>query len=182
MKNIKLRLLALAILACMSFSLTACGGNGGESSEGSTTSVSEAAGDSSPDETSTGEISTDDTADGMTLEDYFNSEEMQAVLQAVIDSYGEQGVKAEMYAEGDNLMYNFTMEDVTLTEEEIATYSETLKESTAASADQYRQTASQAKDVVTNEEVNVVLTFMDAEGKVIYSETFSSADAVSAAE
>ena len=52
----------------------------------------------------------------------------------------------------------------------------------AASADQYRQTASQAKDVVTNEEVNVVLTFMDAEGKVIYSETFSSADAVSAAE
>ncbi len=182
MKNIKLRLLALAILACMSFSLTACGGNGGESSEGSTTSVSEAAGDSSPDETSTGEISTDDTADEMTLEDYFNSEEMQAVIDLLKESYSEQGITADLYAKGDDLMYDFTMNDVVLTDEEIETYAETLKSSTAANADQYRDTASQAKDAVTNEVVNVVLTFMDAEGKVIYSEVFSSEDAVAAAE
>ena len=181
MKRMKLRFTALALLACFSLGLTACGGNGGGSGS-QTSSATEVSTETSAADASAGEAASEESSEGMTLEDYFNSEEMQAVLQAVIDSYGEQGVKAEMYAEGDNLMYNFTMEDVTLTEEEIATYSETLKESTAASADQYRQTASQAKDVVTNEEVNVVLTFMDAEGKVIYSETFSSADAVSAGE
>lgn len=181
MKRMKLRFIALGLLACLSLGLTACGRDGGDSGS-QAASVTETSTETSAADASDGEGSSEEVSEGMTLEDYFNSEEMQAVIQAAIESYGDQGVKAEMYAEGDNLMYNFTMEDITLTDEEIASYSETLKESTAASADQYRQTASQAKDVVTNDEVNVVLTFMDAEGKVIYTETFSSADAVSTAE
>ena len=101
MKRMKLRFTALALLACFSLGLTACGGNGGGSGS-QTSSATEVSTETSAADASAGEAASEESSEGMTLEDYFNSEEMQAVLQAVIDSYGEQGVKAEMYAEGDN--------------------------------------------------------------------------------
>ena len=82
-----------------------------------------------------------------------------------------------MYAEGDELRYVFTMTDVETTEDERAVLAEALKASTEASADSFIDTAKQAKEVVTNDEVIVVVTYMDGAGNELYSQSFSSADA-----
>ena len=162
----KKRIVSMAAVVCLALSLSACGGGGDTA-------------DNTAQET-TGQTETADTADtaeGMTLEDYFNSDVMQAMVNAAKEQYSEEGIEAEMYAEGDELRYVFTMTDVETTEDERAVLAEALKASTEASADSFIDTAKQAKEVVTNDEVIVVITYYDGAGNELYSQSFSSADA-----
>lgn len=91
--------------------------------------------------------------------------------------YGEEGTFAAMYAEGNELRYDFTIDSLETSEEERAVYAEALQSSTEAGADAYRSTAAELKSMVSNEEVVVVVTFMDGAGNVLYSQSFSSNDA-----
>ena len=159
----KKRIVSMAAVVCLALSLSACGGGGDTA-------------DNTAQET-TGQTETADTAEGMTLEDYFNSDVMQAMVNAAKEQYSEEGIEAEMYAEGDELRYVFTMTDVETTEDERAVLAEALKASTESSAESFIDTAVQAKEVVTNDEVIVVVTYMDGAGNELYSQSFSSADA-----
>ncbi len=159
----------MAAVVCLALSLSACGG-GGDTADNT---AQETTGQTETAETA----DTADTAEGMTLEDYFNSDVMQAMVNAAKEQYSEDGIEAEMYAEGDELRYVFTMTDVETTEDERAVLAEALKASTEASAESFIDTAVQAKEVVTNDEVIVVVTYMDGAGNELYSQSFSSADA-----
>ena len=83
----KKRIVSMAAVVCLALSLSACGGGGDTA-------------DNTAQET-TGQTETADTAEGMTLEDYFNSDVMQAMVNAAKEQYSEEGIEAEMYAEGD---------------------------------------------------------------------------------
>ena len=165
----KKRIVSMAAVVCLALSLSACGG-GGDTADNT---AQETTGQTETAETA----DTADTAEGMTLEDYFNSDVMQAMVNAAKEQYSEEGIEAEMYAEGDELRYVFTMTDVETTEDERAVLAEALKVSTESSADSFIDTAKQAKEVVTNDEVIVVVTYMDGAGNELYSQSFSSADA-----
>lgn len=165
----KKRIVSMAAVVCLALSLSACGG-GGDTADNT---AQETTGQTETADTA----DTADTSDGMTLEDYFNSDVMQAMVNAAKEQYSEEGIEAEMYAEGDELRYVFTMTDVETTEDERAVLAEALKASTEASADSFIDTAKQAKEVVTNDEVIVVVTYMDGAGNELYSQSFSSADA-----
>lgn len=161
----KKRILSLVTMVCLALSLAACGG--GNAAQETTSNGEE--------QTATTENTSD--SDLPTLEGYFNSDAMQTVISAVKEQYEEQGISAKMYAEGNELRYEFTMSDIETTEEERPDLEEALKASTEANAQSYMDTAKQAKDAVSNEEVIVVLTFLDGAGNVLYTQSFSSADA-----
>ena len=168
----KKKLISMMAMACLVLSLTACGGNGetAQKTEPETTEQAEG-------EESTESAETADTSDGMTLEDYFNSAAMQAFIETAKAQYLEEGIESEMYAEGNELRYDFTMSDIETTDEDRSLMSDVLASMTEASADSFIDTAKQAKEVVTNDEVIVVITYYDGAGNELYSQSFSSADA-----
>lgn len=152
-------------MICLALSLTACGGDTKEEATN---------------EETTHESTASDESDSSlpTLEDYFNSDAMQTLVNSTKEQYAQEDINAEMYAEGDELRYEFTINTlVGLSEEERAIFSDTLKTSMDASASSFQDTATQAKKVVSNEEVMVVVTYYDGDGNVLYTQSFSSADA-----
>ena len=167
----KKRILFLLTTACLVLSLAACGGNNAAQD-------TPAASDT-PNQT-TAPTTTPTTApdsDLPSLEDFFNSEEMQSLVAMAQEQYVDQGISAKIYAEGDELRYEFRMDDVVTAEEERPALAEALKTSTEAAASTYQDTATQAKDSVSNDVVIVVVAFYDGAGNELYSQSFSSADA-----
>ena len=165
----KKRIVSMAAVVCLALSLSACGGGGDTANN----TAQETTGQTETAETA----DTADTAEGMTLEDYFNSAAMQAFIETAKAQYLEEGIESEMYAEGNELRYDFTMSDIETTDEDRSLMSDVLASMTEASADSFIDTAKQAKEVVTNDEVIVVITYYDGAGNELYSQSFSSADA-----
>ena len=157
-------------MLCLVFSLAACGGDSSKESTTQETATEE----------STTQETTEDTSDseeGVTLEDYFNSDAMQALVESTKEQYEEQGITAAMYAEGDELKYDFTVTTMTgLSEEELAAFSDALAASMESAASTFQDTADQAKEVVTNDTVTVVVTYFDGDGNVLYTQSFTSAE------
>lgn len=166
----KKRILSLAVMLCLVFSLAACGGDSSKESTTQETATEE----------STTQESTEDTSgseEGVTLEDYFNSDAMQALVESTKEQYEEQGITAAMYAEGDELKYDFTVTTMTgLSEEELTAFSDALAASMESAASTFQDTADQAKEVVTNDTVTVVVTYFDGDGNVLYTQSFTSAE------
>lgn len=157
-------------MLCLVFSLAACGGDSSKESTTQETATEE----------STTQETTEDTSDseeGVTLEDYFNSDAMQALVESTKEQYEEQGITAAMYAEGDELKYDFTVNTMTgLSEEELAAFSDALAASMESAASTFQDTADQAKEVVTNDTVTVVVTYFDGDGNVLYTQSFTAAE------
>lgn len=157
-------------MLCLVFSLAACGGDSSKESTSQETATEE----------STTQETTEDTSgseEGVTLEDYFNSDAMQALVESTKEQYEEQGITAAMYAEGDELKYDFTVTTMTgLSEEELAAFSDALAASMESAASTFQDTADQAKEVVTNDTVTVVVTYFDGDGNVLYTQSFTSAE------
>lgn len=164
----KKRILSLAAASCLLLTLAACGGDAPQESPSGAPASEAPVQESAPAQDSSGLP---------TLEDYFNSDAMQELVDATAAQYGEEGTSAAMYAEGNELRYDFTIDSLETSEEERAVYAEALQSSTEAGADAYRSTAAELKSMVSNEEVVVVVTFMDGAGNVLYSQSFSSNDA-----
>jgi hypothetical protein len=112
-----------------------------------------------------------------TLEEYFNSDAMQTIVSATAEQYEAQGIGVEMYASGDELHYDFTINGLETTEADRETYAQALQETLDASGDSFVDTAAQIKDAVTNEAVTVVVTYLDGAGNELVSQSYSSADA-----
>lgn len=157
-------------MLCLVFSLAACGGDSSKESTTQETATEE----------STTQETTEDTSgseEGVTLEDYFNSDAMQALVESTKEQYEEQGITAAMYAEGDELKYDFTVTTMTgLSEEELAAFSDALAASMESAASTFQDTADQAKEVVTNDTVTVVVTYFDGDGNVLYTQSFTAAE------
>ena len=181
----KKRILALLSMVCMVVSLAACGSNttqegttSGETtgSAGSTVS-SEGASVSSEGASVSSETSNSDMP---SLEESFatDAEEVQSMLDAVQAQYADQGISVDLYAEGDEMHYDFTIDNLVTTEEDRATMTEALKAGAEATGETYYSLAASVKESVSNDVVIVVLTFFDSKGNELYTQSFSSADAV----
>lgn len=179
--KMKKHILSLAAISCLILSMTACGGGNASSSASSSTSSAQTSVQTSSESSAevSSEVSSGETAnsDLPSLEDYFNSNIMQTVISATKEQYASQGISSDMYAEGDELHYDFTLSDIETTEEDRAALSESLKSSMEANADAFLNTAVQAKAAVSNENVVVVVSYFDGAGNELYSQSFSSADA-----
>ena len=98
------------------------------------------------------------------LEEYFNTDTMQKLVTSSVEQYESQGMELKMYAEGDELHYDLTLTTIETTDDDRSMYAEALDA---------------AKDVqksVSNETVLVVVTYFDAAGVELASQSFSSAD------
>ena len=175
----KKRILSLAAAACLILSLAACGGGGAPAEE---TPSSAPASESPVQESTPAPAETtpaqDDSGTGLSsLEDYMNSEIMQSTLASTVEQYEAQGMGVNIYAEGDELRYEFTISDLETTEDDRAIYTESLQAGMEATADTFRSMAAQIKAAVTNDEVIVVVTYLDGAGNELLSQSFSSNDA-----
>ena len=172
----KKRILTLAVMFCLVFSLAACGG---DSSSGDTEETAQETTEGTED-TEEAEDTADagDVSDGsVTLEGYFNSDVMQTMVESAREQYEEQGITSAMYAEGDVLKYDFTINEmVGLSDEERSIFSDTLKASMEASESSFQNTADQAKAIVSNETVTLVVTYYDGDGNVLYTQSFTAAE------
>lgn len=103
----KKRLIALLTMMCVAVSLAACGGG---SAQEETTSDTTA-------ETTTSEETSG--SDLLSLEESFEAdgEEVQSMLDAMQAQYEDQGISVKLYAEGDEMHYDFTIDNVVTTEE-----------------------------------------------------------------
>ncbi len=193
----KKRILSLILAACLILSLSACGSDSSaqNTSEGESTSVEqttaqesaekpeeetaqEASDETSPQSTEKpAEESAEASSELPTLEDFLNSDMMKATLETAAAQYEEQGYTVQIYAQGDQLHFDFTVTSLPeTTEEERAVYAEALETSMASAGEAFGAVASQVKDSVSNEVVDVVITYLDGAGNTIYTVTFSSAD------
>lgn len=194
----KKRILSLILAACLILSLSACGGDSsaqntseGESTSAEQTTAQESAekpeeetAQESSDETSPqstekpAEESAETSSELPTLEDFLNSDMMKATLETAAAQYEDQGYTVQIYAQGDQLHFDFTVTSLPeTTEEERAVYAEALETSMASAGEAFGAVASQVKDSVSNEVVDVVITYLDGAGNTIYTVTFSSTDA-----
>ncbi len=175
----KKRILALLSMACLVVSLAACSSN---TTQEGTTSGETAGSSGSAAVSSEGASSVSSEAsssDMPSLEESFatDAEEVQSMLDAVQAQYADQGISVDLYAEGDEMHYDFTIESAISTEEERSVMTEALKAGTEATGQTYYDLAASVKESVSNDVVVVVLTFFDSEGNELYTQSFSSADA-----
>ena len=174
----KKRIFALLTMVCLAVSLAACGGSATQEETTSDTTA----------ETTTSSDASD--SDLLSLVEFFaaDGEEVQSMLDAKLDAmldamqaqYEDQGISVKLYAEGDEMHYNFTIDSVVTTEETRPELTEALKAGTEASATSYYELAKTVKESVSNDVVIVVLTFFDGEGNELYTQSFSSAEEAAA--
>lgn len=161
---------ALLTMVCLAVSLAACGGSATQEETTSDTTA----------ETTTSSDASD--SDLLSLEESFaaDGEEVQSMLDAMQAQYEDQGISVKLYAEGDEMHYDFTIDSVVTTEETRPELTEALKAGTEASAISYYELAKTVKESVSNDVVIVVLTFFDGEGNELYTQSFSSAEEAAA--
>lgn len=194
MRMLKKRLLTLLVAACLLLSLSACGSAPEASSEPNasteqteqTTAEAESSEDTTEPAEQPADAETEETKEAEetsdtglpTLEEFMSSDLMQTTLDTAISQY-EEGFEVALYAEGDQLHFDFTVTSLPeTTEEERTLYADVLKGTMESAGTTFNAVASQVKDSVSNEVVEVVISYLDGAGNVIYSVTYSSADAV----
>ena len=168
MRMLKKRLLTLLVAACLLLSLSACGSAPEASSEPNASTEQ-------TEQTTAEAESSEDT----TLEEFMNSDMMKTTIEAAIGQTESEDFTVDLYAEGNQLHFDYTVTSLPeTTEEERALYADVLKGTMESAGTTFNAVASQVKDSVSNEVVEVVISYLDGAGNVIYSVTYSSADAV----
>lgn len=167
MKNLlKKGLLFLCMLA-LAASMTACG-----SSKSDDKKDDQKTEDTEKKDDGTADSGDSDTAAGKfkTVEDFVNSDIMQSQLESQLASLEESGIKCEVTADGDKLIYNYTV-----TDEAVAAVmdKETLDASLTSMADTFKGVAAMIPTAVEDvENPVVVVRYLDNTGAEITSMEF----------
>ena len=109
------------------------------------------------------------------LEEYFNTDTMQKLVTSSVEQYESQGMELKMYAEGDELHYDLTLTTIETTDDDRSMYAEALEAGLAETAQTFVDAAKDVQKSVSNETVLVVVTYFDAAGVELASQSFSSA-------
>ena len=197
MRMLKKRLLTLLVAACLLLSLSACGSAPEASSEPNasteqteqTTAEAESSEDTTEPAEQPADAETEETEETSepaasdsslpTLEEFMNSDMMKTTIEAAIGQTESEDFTVDLYAEGNQLHFDYTVTSLPeTTEEERTLYADVLKGTMESAGTTFNAVASQVKDSVSNEVVEVVISYLDGAGNVIYSVTYSSADTV----
>lgn len=167
----KLKRIALGICAvALALSMTACGDKepaGGSSSQAG--GASSQAGSSSSQTSSPSTPSA--TGKFSSLDDFVRSETMQGQIRTQQENLKGSGMSVEIVAEGNKLVYNFTVEDEAMA---AALDAASLKSSLDSQASTFKAVAQSLKAAVEVENPVVVVRYLDNTGKEIYAQEFAS--------
>lgn len=167
------KLLLLAMVLAMAFSLAACGTKKGDNKE--TDQKENVTKQENQSEKKDEEQSEDDKKGSSlydSVADYVNSDAMQSALNSLKSSV-QEGMNIDLVAEGDNkLVYIFTYETIAHTEGDGMT--EALESAIGAQDATFQQTANSVKPFVGSDEVIVEIRYVDMNGAVIFSKTYTS--------
>ncbi len=103
-----------------------------------------------------------------TLEDYLNNASVQAQFDSLKQSLSGNGMNIDIKAEGDSLIYIYQFEDMEKSDELAASLeSEIAKQDTT-----FQTTADSLKPSVSNENLKVVIRYIDKNGAEIFSKEY----------
>ena len=179
MKNLLRKGLLFLCVLMLAAAMTACGSDDSDNSkkEDETTEEATPADDSSEDDADaadSGEVDTGVTADGKfkSLEGFVTSAIMQEQMESQMQSLEGTGISCALAADGDKLVYNFTIEDETLAS---AMDKATLDSQLESMASTFESIASTLPDAVEGvENPAVVVRYLDPAGEEITSMEFTA--------
>ena len=167
MKKISIRLLALALAACLVLALGACGGSktdnsAPDNSKTESTPASSAVADNGP------------NADGKyaNVAALVNSDEMQSQLESMKDQFGDTGASLDITGEGNKLIYTFTYAD--LGDQDAETIATALETAMEQMASVFETIASSLSTQVEAANPTVVVTYKVADGTELFSKEYSA--------
>lgn len=182
MKNLLRKGLLFLCVLMLAAAMTACGSDDSDNSkkEDETTEEATPADDSSEDDADaadsgdSGEVDTGVTAGGKfkSLEGFVNSDIMQEQMESQIAALEGTGITCALAADGDKLVYNFTIED-----EDLASVMDkaTLDSQLESMASTFESIASTLPDAVEGvENPAVVVRYLDPAGEEITSMEFTA--------
>lgn len=166
MKKILIRLLALALAACLVLALGACGGrkegnSAPDNSKTESTPASSAVADNGP------------NADGKyaNVAALVNSDEMQSQLESMKDQFGDTGASLDITGEGNKLIYTFTYAD--LGDQDAETIATALETAMEQMASVFETIASSLSTQVEAANPTVVVTYKANDGTELFSKEYS---------
>ena len=182
MKNLLRKGLLFLCVLMLAAAMTACGSDDSDNSKKDDKKTEETtpADDSSEDDADaadsedSGEVDTGVTADGKfkSLEGFVNSDIMQEQMESQMESLEGTGISCALAADGDKLVYNFTIED-----EDLASVMDkaTLDSQLESMASTFESIASTLPDAVEGvENPAVVVRYLDPAGEEITSMEFTA--------
>lgn len=109
-----------------------------------------------------------------TLDDFINSSIMQDQLEEQVASLEESGISCEITADGEKLVYSYTLTDDSVTSSlDMAALKESLDSSLESQADVFTNVAASLPDAVEGmENPAVVVRYLDSTGAEITSREF----------
>lgn len=152
MKKNWLKVGACALALTMVFSLGACSSD-----------------DKKSETKKTEETKTDD-GKFTSIEAYLNDATVKSQMKQVMDSLEGSGMKVEIKADGDKLVYSYQYEEI----ENMDGLKEQLATQLDAQAATFENTASSLKTAVDVENPVVVVEYIDAKGEMIHSAEFAA--------
>lgn len=181
MKKLLTSLVAVSILATMTFCVTGCGStsNKAESSDVSqTSSVSEVSDieDETDAEEATEEATEEDAesesnSGKVKLEEYISSDAVQEYIDSINESQSDTVM--EIKADGDKLIYEYTFSE-TIEEDGLDVAKETLESSIEQSKSVFTGLVDSMSDVIDVENPAVVVRYLNTDGSVIYEIEFTA--------
>ena len=175
MKNLLRKALLLLCALMLAASMTACGSDKSEDTKDKTEDTAK---DETEETDETDETEADDSSDGGvtekfdTLDDFVKSDIMQEQLETQIAALEGTGISADVYADGDTLVYDFTIED-----EAVASVMDkaTLDSSLQSQASTFEGVAAMLPAAIENiENPAVVVRYLDPAGAEITSMEFTA--------
>ncbi len=181
MKNLLRKGLLFLCVLMLAAAMTACGSDdsGNSKKEDKKTEETTPADDSSDDTDAADDADSDDvdtgvTADGKfkSLEGFVNSDIMKEQLESQMESLEGTGISCDLAADGDKLIYNFTIEDETLASAMDKATLDSQLESMASTFESIASTLPAAVEGVENPAV--VVRYLDPAGEEITSMEFTA--------
>lgn len=179
MKNLLRKGLLFLCVLMLAAAMTACGSDSSDDSkkEEKKTEDTTPADDSSENDTDdadSGEIDTGVTADGKfkSLDGFVNSDIMKEELDSQMESLEGTGITCELTADGDKLVYNFTIEDEALASTMDKATLDTQLEAMSTTFESIASTLPDAVEGVENPAV--VVRYLDPAGEEITSMEFTA--------
>lgn len=172
MKNLMKKALLLLCALMLAAAMTACGSDKSDKSDDAKDKTEDTAKDDEADDAEEDDSDSSATGKFDTLEDFVNSDIMQQQLEAQIASLEGTGISAELVADGDKLVYNFTIEDA-----DVAALMDkaTLDSTLESQASTFESIASTLPTAIENiENPAVVVRYLDPTGAEITSMEFTA--------
>lgn len=172
MKKKLLTLLTCAALMTLAVSLFACGKKEEHNKPDETVEDGQQEEQEDPDDTSSKNSENEPAADGKyaSVEEYLNSDIMQTELNSTLDSLQGSGMKMDIKAEGNQLIYSYQYTDLTDT----TGMAESLETAMDSQAGTFQSNANALKAIIDAEDLSILIEYLDANGTLIYSREFSA--------